>query len=1188
MSVPNGHPIQFIIEKKGSFQVTDEALRFLNSINTPFSVVAVCGPYRTGKSYLLNRFLNMQKGFSIGPSVNPETRGMYLWNKIIQMKVPGSNKVIPALLVDTEGISSVQQHKTHDVKLFSLGVLFCDYLIYNTVGVIDERAIEMLSLISEFSKWLSSSAEGQLDPDMFPAFTWVLRDFALELVDENNVAISSNQYLENCLKERYEPGQQEKNETKRALRSYFKNRDCVCLVRPVMDEKDLKRIDELPVQKLRPEFVKGVEELLTAVKRKLSTKKIFNKEITGPAFAEFVSKYVSTMNTDKIPRIAETWNSVVQIENTKLVEQEIHKYYTFFEKHLKVHVLSSDEFRSIHNKCMIESRKHLQEKLLGNHQQAFHETLEQRVNQLFDKFEMANHIEYEKRCTSLLDGLYGNLIVKPLNERSFNTISDMINAWKSLSQQYLSQAKGNSAVECLNKFTFQHMMECFTEFYRQFEEKYKLLLKQEEEKLKELTESLRKREIDCVRYSSESNMQKKTIETLTDKLTQYEKEKSILKENVESMRVKYEETVQENRTKIRQLELKNTEQFAHQESLSSQLELQSQQHKRDITRLEQEYRNQYEKQLNEFKNQYEKEIQSKQRKEAELQAQLEKEIQSKQRKEAELLSQFQQESQLNQRKEAELLAQFERESQLKIAQFEQEIQSKQRKEEELRSQLEKENQLNQRKEAELQAQLERENQLKRNEAELRYQLEKEIQANQRKEAELQAQLERESQSKHNESELLAQLSSKNQQITDLTIQLVNTKNQGQQEISRLEEEINNYRKQFQKKEGDYSKEVEILRNQFQQQLADTKSQAARTESEFKFELQKERENHNNLKKEMANLESKWKEMNNNLEYRCQILEKQLLEANSKREEAIASKNHYQQREIELISELEKAIEMKNQYLEQIQKANEYKVKLEKERQAHTEYVQEFRSLEAKYAEINENLDNRVKDLEQQLKDAISLRDEIKESLRDVTEELNQEKEKFQIREQSLKELEIKKKQSLELTLKGVEGHNEELIKELEYIKSQLNRERQDKAQLESLLSTTNVRQDLEGIMQQLNNERSEKERILNRNEEMSKKLDLQVKKNEKLKAKLEELKSAPVEKKSNKKKRESTTDSTERAPKRRTVESTPPIDQQDPEKLSIQQIKSYLTHAGKDYVLPTETKKKSFYVELFRKHLLKQ
>jgi len=41
----------------------------------------------------------------------------------------------------------------------------------------------------------------------------------------------------------------------------------------------------------------------------------------------------------------------------------------------------------------------------------------------------------------------------------------------------------------------------------------------------------------------------------------------------------------------------------------------------------------------------------------------------------------------------------------------------------------------------------------------------------------------------------------------------------------------------------------------------------------------------------------------------------------------------------------------------------------------------------------------------------------------------------------------------------------------------------------------------------------------------------------------------------------------------------------DPEKMTIKEIKSALTHAGKDYVLPTDKRPKSDYVKLYNKYL---
>jgi hypothetical protein len=65
--------------------MTSEAREFLQAIpqgSNGLGVVAVAGMYRTGKSYLLNRMLlNRSDGFGVGPTINPCTKGLWVWGK---------------------------------------------------------------------------------------------------------------------------------------------------------------------------------------------------------------------------------------------------------------------------------------------------------------------------------------------------------------------------------------------------------------------------------------------------------------------------------------------------------------------------------------------------------------------------------------------------------------------------------------------------------------------------------------------------------------------------------------------------------------------------------------------------------------------------------------------------------------------------------------------------------------------------------------------------------------------------------------------------------------------------------------------------------------------------------------------------------------------------------------------------
>ena len=154
--------------------------------------------YRTGKSYLINRMLlNRQKGFTVGPTVNPCTKGLWIWSKPIYGE-GSKGKRLPVLLIDTEGFGALDTDSNHDVRIFTLAILLSSYFLYNSIGGIDESALQNLNFVINLSKFIRLKAgDTETDPEelsnLFPSFLWVCRDFSLQLIDDNGV----NHYVAN-------------------------------------------------------------------------------------------------------------------------------------------------------------------------------------------------------------------------------------------------------------------------------------------------------------------------------------------------------------------------------------------------------------------------------------------------------------------------------------------------------------------------------------------------------------------------------------------------------------------------------------------------------------------------------------------------------------------------------------------------------------------------------------------------------------------------------------------------------------------------------------------------------------------------------------------------------------------------------------------------------------------------------
>ena len=79
-----------------------------------------------------------------------------------------------------------------------MAILLSSFLIYNSVGSIDEKAIENLSLVINLAEMLhrdNNQYDSQELINSFPSFMWLVRDFSLRLEDEKGEPITSTEYL---------------------------------------------------------------------------------------------------------------------------------------------------------------------------------------------------------------------------------------------------------------------------------------------------------------------------------------------------------------------------------------------------------------------------------------------------------------------------------------------------------------------------------------------------------------------------------------------------------------------------------------------------------------------------------------------------------------------------------------------------------------------------------------------------------------------------------------------------------------------------------------------------------------------------------------------------------------------------------------------------------------------------------
>ena len=239
--------------------------------------------------------------------------------------------------MDTEGLGALDEDSNHDARIFSLALLLSSYFVYNSVGSIDESALQNLNLVVSLTKHIHIKSQGKsedTDPEefskYFPAFMWVVRDFTLLLVDESGEPISSKEYFEKALQPQkgFSESVDQKNRIRKMLKSFFPERDCCTMVRPVTKEEGLQNLENNDIKDLRPEFAEQIMQLRRKVINKISPKTLNGKKLNGEMLFNLALSYVNAINKGVVPNIENAWTYVCKNECMKAFQNSMDKYDT--------------------------------------------------------------------------------------------------------------------------------------------------------------------------------------------------------------------------------------------------------------------------------------------------------------------------------------------------------------------------------------------------------------------------------------------------------------------------------------------------------------------------------------------------------------------------------------------------------------------------------------------------------------------------------------------------------------------------------------------------------------------------------------------------------------------------------------------------------------------------------------------
>lgn len=298
------------------------------------------------------------------------------------------------------------------------------------------------------------NAETNIIDDIFPSLLWILRDFTLQLQDDDGSNFSSTAYLEKVLNYRkkssgninieFDPNNNNnksdidisssqdrelvnnnKESVRQIIKYYFKSRECLTMVRPTNQECDLQNLDILQDEKLRPDFLAQIISLRKKIFSNCRPKTFNGIKLNSQSYLNIIKDYIEVMNSGKLPSIDSTWNNLCRYESQKALS-EAEKIYEEFLKENSKKLLDEKELEAVHSKAKELSMELFRRKSLGDVSNELKKSLKKSLNEKLQIFSSAHEGEIKGELFNFMKNGFQKIEQK-LKKNEINSMDKLEN-----------------------------------------------------------------------------------------------------------------------------------------------------------------------------------------------------------------------------------------------------------------------------------------------------------------------------------------------------------------------------------------------------------------------------------------------------------------------------------------------------------------------------------------------------------------------------------------------------------------------------------------------------------------------------------------------------------------------------------------------------------------------------------------
>uniref|UniRef100_A0A3Q7H2U7 GB1/RHD3-type G domain-containing protein n=1 Tax=Solanum lycopersicum TaxID=4081 RepID=A0A3Q7H2U7_SOLLC len=367
-------------------RLATQGLEAIQRITTPIAAVAVIGPYRSGKSFLLNQLLSLScnEGFGVGHMRDTKTKGIWVWGTPIELDIDGVTTSV--FYLDTEGFESVGKSNIYDDRIFSLATVLSSVLIYNLPEMGQDVAFEPAKLLWLIQRdFLQGKSVQEMvnealrrvpnsDGDKNIDKVNQIRD-SLAVMGDNSTAFSLPQL------------------SVFPIRTWNDASPLLALLQPHLQRTKLCDMKDV---ELDPDYVKKKEQLKEIVASIVRPKIVQGKFLNGKEFVSFLEQILDALNQGEIP----STGSLVEVFNKGILERCLKLYSEQMAK--VVLPMQGESLQKAHEEQRDTAMEVFEEQHFGRrHARKSVDQLEEDIEKVYKNIKLANEYQSSTLCEAL-------------------------------------------------------------------------------------------------------------------------------------------------------------------------------------------------------------------------------------------------------------------------------------------------------------------------------------------------------------------------------------------------------------------------------------------------------------------------------------------------------------------------------------------------------------------------------------------------------------------------------------------------------------------------------------------------------------------------------------------------------------------------------------------------------------------